>query len=157
MKKTNAMRLLDQAGIPYEVVEYEYDPENLNVELIAGQNGLPVELVYKTLVAEGDKTGIVVAVVPGHCELDLKAMAQVSGNKKIALAPVKEIQNLTGYIRGGCSPVGMKKKYPVWIEEEAQLEDFIYVNAGIRGMLIRVSPLQLADITEANFGAISTS
>jgi Cys-tRNA(Pro)/Cys-tRNA(Cys) deacylase len=155
MKKTNAMRLLDQQKVPYEVFEYEYDPEHLNVELIAGQNGLPVELVYKTLVAEGDKTGVVVAVVPGHCELDLKALAALSGNKKIALVPVKDIQNLTGYIRGGCSPIGMKKKYPVWIDEAAKSLDFIYVNAGVRGILLKLAPKQLVQVTQGNFGQIA--
>ncbi len=136
MKKTNAIRTLDQLEIQYELLEYRYDPEHLDVGKIAVDNQLQIEQVYKTLVAKGDKTGILVAVVPGDKNLNLKALSQVSGNKKTTLLPVKDLQKVTGYIRGGCSPLGMKKPYAVWIEETARRQKKIFVNAGKRGLLV---------------------
>ena len=154
-KKTNAIRLLDAQKIKYQLLEYEYDPDNLDVGAIALKNGLPVEQLYKTLVARGDKTGVIVAVIPGDKTLNLKKLAKVSYNKKTELVQVKELQGLTGYIRGGCSPIGMKKRFPVFLAEEANEADFIYINAGTRGLFIGLDPksleqaadLQCSDIT----------
>lgn len=155
-KKTNALRILEQNKIPYDIIEYTYDAENLNVAKIAEENGLALAQVYKTLVAKGDKTGIMVAVVAGDKSLSLKKMAAVSGNKKIALVPVKDIQGLTGYIRGGCSPLGMKKQFPSYFDQSAKEFDKIYVNAGVRGVLfgcaaedlVHIAAGQWADIAE---------
>lgn len=154
MKKTNAMRILDSHGVAYVEAPYSYDPDQLGVATIAASLGLPAEQVYKTLVATGDKTGILVAVVPGDKELDFKLLAQHSGNKKIGLVPLKDLQPLTGYIRGGCSPVGMKKNYPVWLDESALLWDRIYINAGQRGLLIGVAPAEVVRVTNAGVAGI---
>ncbi|WP_299459129.1 Cys-tRNA(Pro) deacylase [uncultured Microscilla sp.] len=154
-KKTNALRLLDKHKAAYKTITYEYDPENLDVAKIAADNQLELTSIYKTLVVKGDKTGVWVAVVPGNKNLSLKAMAQASNNKKVAMVPVKEIQGLTGYIRGGCSPLGMKKDYPVVIDTNAQVLPTIFVNAGQRGILVGVSPNDLQKITGAAWAAIS--
>ncbi len=151
VKKTNAIRLLDQRKIKYELVEYRYDPNNLDVQKLAKDNDLAVERVYKTLVAKGDKTGIVVAVIAGHTSLDFKDLAKASGNKKITLLPVKDLLANTGYIRGGCSPIGMKKAFPVFVDSCAETEEIIYINAGVRGVLIGVSPLDLQAVTNGVF------
>lgn len=155
MTKTNALRLLDKAGIPYRVVEYTYDAEDLDVAKIAADNGLELAQVYKTLVCQGDKTGPVVAVVPGDAPLDLKALAQASGNKKIALAPLAKLTALTGYVRGGCSPIGMKKEFPVILDEDADFWDEILVNAGARGVLFGAEPTALATAFGFQRAAIS--
>ncbi len=133
MVKTNAMRLLAQAGIPYEVIEYEVDEENLAGVHVAEQTGLPAEQVFKTLVARGEKRGCLVFCIPVAQELDLKKAAQAVGDKKIELVHVKELLGLTGYVRGGCSPVGMKKHFPTYFDETAVLFDKIAVSAGVRG------------------------
>ena len=146
MKKTNAIRVLDRQKVEYELVEYKYDPDNLDVSKIAGDNNLPLNLIYKTLIAKGDKTGIVVAVIPGRDSLCLKQLAKASGNKKITLLPVRDLQASTGYIRGGCSPIGMKKNFPVWVDRSAQTLKQLFVNAGKRGLLVGLSPI---DITKA--------
>lgn len=151
MKKTNALRLLGQKKIPYETLEYEYNEENLSVKKIAGDNFLEVDNVFKTLVAKGDKTGIIVAVVSGSESLNLKALAKVSKNKKIALIPVKELLGITGYIRGGCSPIGMKKNFPVFLDTRANDFEEIYVNAGVRGILVK---LKVDDLLKATNGSI---
>ncbi|MCB0551623.1 MAG: Cys-tRNA(Pro) deacylase [Phaeodactylibacter sp.] len=148
-KKTNALRLLDAQKARYETVEYHYDADDLSVEHIAKDNGLPLARIFKTLVAKGDKNGVAVAVVPGHKNLDFKALAKASGNKKMALVPVKDIQGLTGYIRGGCSPIGMKKDYPVYLDISALDYEAIYVNAGQRGLLVGLSPEALRQATGA--------
>ena len=148
-KKTNALRLLDAQKARYETVEYHYDADDLSVEHIAKDNGLPLARIFKTLVAKGDKNGVAVAVVPGHKNLDFKALAKASGNKKMALVAVKDIQSLTGYIRGGCSPIGMKKDYPVYLDTSALAYDVIYVNAGQRGLLVGLSPEALRRATAA--------
>ena len=148
-KKTNALRLLDAQKARYETVEYHYDADDLSVEHIAKDNGLPLARIFKTLVAKGDKNGVAVAVVPGHKNLDFKALAKASGNKKMALVAVKDIQSLTGYIRGGCSPIGMKKDYPVYLDTSALAYDVIYVNAGQRGLLVGLSPEALRRATGA--------
>lgn len=145
MAKTNALRLLDKEGIEYRTVEYIYDSENLDVAQIASDNGLELAQVFKTLVCKGDKTGIVVAIVPGDCQLNLKSLAKASGNKKIAMLPLSELTATTGYVRGGCSPLGMKKKYPVYIDESGQDWDEILINAGSRGTLFGSDPKVLAD------------
>ena len=148
-KKTNALRLLDAQKARYETVEYHYDADDLSVEHIAKDNSLPLTRIFKTLVAKGDKNGVAVAVVPGHKNLDFKALAKASGNKKMALVPVKDIQGLTGYIRGGCSPIGMKKDYPVYLDISALDYEAIYVNAGQRGLLVGLSPEALRQATGA--------
>ena len=138
--KTNAVRLLDQLGVLYELREYEVDPEDLAAETVAAKIGLPAEQVFKTLVARGDRNGICMAVIPGNAELDLKALAAASDNRKMALAPVKELQALTGYIRGGVTALAGKKEYPVYVDETVELFDVISVSAGVRGMQILIAP-----------------
>lgn len=149
--KTNAIRLLEARDIAYEPVEYAYDAEDLSVQKIAAGLDIPVSQVFKTLVAKGDKTGVLVAVIPGDQELDYKALAHASGNKKVALVHVKELLDLTGYIRGGCSPLGMKKKYPVYLHSSAKEWDKIYVNAGKRGLLMGVDPERLREACEGEY------
>ena len=139
-EKTNAARLLDKAGIDYELVPYEVDENDLAATHIADQLGEPIEQVFKTLVLCGDKTGHFVCVVPGNAEVDLKAAAKVSGNKKCDLIPMKELLGVTGYIRGGCSPVGMKKPFPTYFHSTALNFETIYVSAGVRGLQFRLRP-----------------
>lgn len=140
IEKTNAARLLDAAGIAYELVPYEVDENDLAAAHIAQQLGEPLEQVFKTLVLKGDRSSYFVCVLPGGEELDLKKAAKVSGNKSCDLIPMKELLPVTGYIRGGCSPVGMKKTFPTYFEESAQLYDYIYVSAGVRGLQFRIAP-----------------
>lgn len=149
MVKTNAMRLLDQAGIFYETKEYEYDEEHLGGELVAERVGLDPDQVFKTLVARGEKNGILVFCLPCNQELDLKKAAVLTKDKKVEMTHVKELLGLTGYIRGGCSPVGMKKKYPIYIEETAVLYDKISVSAGVRGCQMILKPEELIAFTGA--------
>ncbi len=149
MTKTNVMRLLESAGIAYRTAEYEYDENNLSGLHAAEQIGIPAEQVFKTLVTRGDKTGILVFCIPVDMELDLKKAAAVSKNKKVEMTHMKELLALTGYIRGGCSPIGMKKKYPTFIDETCILFDEIAVSAGIRGEQVILSPDDLARFTEA--------
>ncbi len=149
MTKTNVMRLLESAGIAYRTAEYEYDENNLSGLHAAEQIGIPAEQVFKTLVTRGDKTGILVFCIPVDMELDLKKAAAVSKNKKVEMTHMKELLALTGYIRGGCSPIGMKKKYPTFIDETCILFDEIAVSAGIRGEQVILSPEDLARFTEA--------
>ncbi len=149
MTKTNVMRLLESAGIAYRTAEYEYDESNLSGLHAAEQIGIPAEQVFKTLVTRGDKTGILVFCIPVDMELDLKKAAAVSKNKKVEMTHMKELLALTGYIRGGCSPIGMKKKYPTFIDETCILFDEIAVSAGIRGEQVILSPEDLARFTEA--------
>lgn len=150
MNKTNAMRLLDSAGIPYKTATYMVDENDLSGTHIADQVGMPYGAVFKTLVARGDKTGVIVLCIPVDRELDLKKAARVSGNKKVEMVQVKELLGLTGYIRGGCSPVGMKKKYPTYIDESCLLEAEIAVSAGVRGCQMILSPQVLVDFTQAS-------
>lgn len=138
--KTNAARLLDAAGIAYELVPYEVDESDLAAQHVAEQLGEDIEQVFKTLVLQGDKTGHFVCVIPGAEEVDLKKAARVSGNKKVDLIPMKELLPTTGYIRGGCSPVGMKKPFPTFIDETCILHDYIYVSAGVRGLQFKINP-----------------
>ncbi|MDD6364041.1 MAG: Cys-tRNA(Pro) deacylase [Bacteroidales bacterium] len=148
-EKTNAARLLDKAGIRYELIPYTVDENDLAAGHIAEQLGEPLEQVFKTLVLFGDRTGHFVCVVPGDQEVDLKKAAKASGNKKCDLIPMKELLPTTGYIRGGCSPVGMKKAFPTYLEESATLYDHIYISAGIRGLQFRISPADLISYTGA--------
>ena len=149
--KTNAVRLVQQAGIPVQEIFYEYDENDLSGKHAAHAVGLPEEQVFKTLVARGERTGIHVFCIPVCCELDLKKAAKAAGDKGIALIPVKELLPLTGYIRGGCSPVGMKKKYPTHFEESCQLFDVIAVSAGARGHQMLLSPIELAALVQASY------
>lgn len=147
--KTNAARLLDAAGIAYELIPYEVDPDNLAADHVASQLDEPIELVFKTLVLRGDRTGLFVCVMPGDMEVDLKVAAKISGNKSAAMIHVKELLPETGYIRGGCSPIGMKKPLPTFIYESALLYDYIYVSAGVRGLQIKIAPQDLIDFVGA--------
>lgn len=149
MKKTNAARLLDAAGINYELAEYEVDGNDLNTITLAKKIGQSMEQIFKTLVLRGDKTGVFVAVIPGNAEVDLKKAAKVSGNKNCAMVQQKELLSLTGYIRGGCSPLGMKKTYPIYIHETCQLFDSIFISAGLRGLQLKLNPEDLIRMTGA--------
>ena len=149
--KTNAIRLVEQAGIACREAFYEYDEKDLSGIHAAEAVGLPPEQVFKTLVARGDRSGIQVFCIPVCFELDLKKAAKITGDKKIEMVHVKELLNLTGYIRGGCSPVGMKKKYPTYMDETCQLYDEIAVSAGERGHQMLLSPEDLAQLVGAEF------
>ena len=149
--KTNALRIVQQAGIPCREAEYEFDEKDLRGTHAADAVGMPYEQVFKTLVARGPKTGIHVFCIPVCCELDLKKAAKAAGDKSMELISVKELLPLTGYIRGGCSPVGMKKQYPTFIDETAQLWDEIAISAGARGQQMILPPLPLAQLVGAEF------
>lgn len=153
--KTNAARLLDSLGIPYEVREYEVDPDDLTAESVAAKVGLPPEQVFKTLVARGDKHGICFAVVPGDQQLDLKALAQLSGDKKIDTVPLKDVQPLTGYIRGGVTALAAKKAYPVFADETIELFDVISISSGMRGAQLILAPADYLRATQAKVGPIA--
>ena len=153
--KTNALRLVNQAKIPVREAFYEYDENDLSGIHAAEAIGMPPEQVFKTLVARGDRNGIHVFCIPVCCELDLKKAASVTGDKSIALVPVKELLNLTGYIRGGCSPVGMKKKYPTHVDETSVLFDEIAVSAGERGHQMILSPDALQKLIDAQIADIT--
>jgi len=147
--KTNAARILAQAGVHYDLREYPVGEEHLSAPEVAEAIGMPPEQVFKTLVLRGDRTGVLLAVIPGNAELDLKALASASGNKHVEMAPVKEITALTGYVRGGVSPLGTRKPYPVFLDETADLWDKISVSAGARGSQIILRPNDLARTVEA--------
>ena len=155
IQKTNAMRQLDAAGIPYEAKEYEYDENDLSGLHIAKSIGLDPDIVFKTLVARGDKTPYIVFCIPCAYELDLKKCAKATGNKRIEFVAVKELLNLTGYIRGGCSPIGMKKSFPTYIDETALLFDKITVSAGVRGIQLYLDPNALIDFVHAETGDLT--
>ena len=147
-KKTNAARILDSSGIKYELHTYEVDPENLAAEHVAAQLGQDINRVYKTIVLRGNKTGPIVCVVAGNREVDLKKAAKVSGNKSVEPLPLKELLPTTGYIRGGCTALGMKKKFPTYVSEEITQFNTIYVSAGVRGMQIELTPADYLNATE---------
>jgi Cys-tRNA(Pro)/Cys-tRNA(Cys) deacylase len=149
MKKTNAARLLDSAGINYELAGYEVDENDLSATTLAKKIGQNIEQIFKTLVLRGDKTDVFVAVIPGNAEVDLKKAAKVSGNKNCAMVQQKELLGLTGYIRGGCSPLCMKKSYPIFIHETCQLFDQIFISAGQRGLQLKLNPDDLIQVTGA--------
>ncbi len=151
-QKTNAARLLDRMGIHYELREYEVDPDDLAAETVAAKIGLPPEQVFKTLVARGDRNGIAVAVIPGNQELNLKALATAAGERKIQLVPVKELQALTGYIRGGVTALAAKRNFPVYVDDTIKLFDVVSISAGVRGLQILIAP---ADYLRAIKGTIA--
>lgn len=148
-KKTNAARILDEMKISYQLIEYAVDKEHLDAVHVAESVGMPANQVFKTLVVRGDKNGIMFVVIPGDGELDLKALAKVSGNKRAELVPLKEVLPLTGYIRGGCSPLGAKKAYPVYMDSSSNQWEQIAISAGQRGMQILAAPDDLQQATKA--------
>jgi Cys-tRNA(Pro)/Cys-tRNA(Cys) deacylase len=153
--KTNAVRLLDSLGIAYEVREYEVDPDDLAAESVARKVGLPPEQVFKTLVAHGDRHGVCFAVIPGDQQLDLKALAKLSGDRAIDVVPLKDVQPLTGYIRGGVTALAAKKAYPVFADETIELFDVISISAGVRGAQIFLAPSDYVRVISAKLGAIA--
>ncbi len=157
MRKTNAVRLLDLSGIHYELRDYEVDLDDLTAESVAARIGLPSEQVFKTLVARGDRNGVCLAVIPGDAELDLKALAASSGNRKIQLVALRELQDLTGYVRGGVTTFAGKKDYPVFADEAIELFDTISISAGMRGLQILIAPADYLRVTQATIAAIAES
>jgi Cys-tRNA(Pro)/Cys-tRNA(Cys) deacylase len=152
MTKTNAMRLLESHGVAFQTSEYEVDSEDLSAETVARKIDLPIEQVFKTLLARGDRNGPCFAVIPGNMELDLKALAKSAGDRKIDLVPLKELQPLTGYIRGGCTALAAKKEFPVFLDETAELFDVISISAGQRGVQILIAPQDYLRVTGAKVG-----
>ena len=158
VQKTNAARLLDRMGIRYELRQYEADPNDLAAETVAAKIGLPPEQVFKTLVARGDRSkdrnGIVMAVIPGDQELNLKALAAAAGERKIQLVPVKELQALTGYIRGGVTALAAKRDFPVYMDETIELFDVVSISAGVRGLQILIAPADYLRATKGRLAAL---
>ena len=154
IEKTNAARLLDRAKIAYELVPYQVDESNLAATHVAESLGEPIERVYKTLVLSGDRNGYVVCVVQGDKEVNLKAAAKVSGNKSAEMIPMKELLPTTGYIRGGCTPIGMKKRFPTFIDSTALQYDHIFISAGVRGLQLKINPTELIAYIEAQVADI---
>ena len=157
MQKTNGVRLLDQLGIKYELRAYEVDPNDLTAESVAEKVGLPLEQVFKTLVARGDRNGICMAIIPGDAELDLKALANASGDRKIHLVQMKELLGLTGYIRGGVTAFAGKKDYPVYVDETLELFDVVSVSAGIRGLQVLLRPEDYLRVTKGTIATLTTN
>ena len=156
IEKTNAARLLDKAGVPYKLIPYEFDENDLAAQHVADNLGQDIARVFKTLVLHGDRTGHVVCVVPGNAEVDLKALAKASGNKKVEMIPMKDLLSVTGYIRGGCSPVGMKKRFPTYFHTTALDFETIYVSAGVRGLQIEIAPADLIGFVGATVASVAT-
>lgn len=156
MSKTNAIRILELKGIAHAAESYEFSEDEIDAVSVARKIGAEVESVFKTLVTRGDKNGINIFCIPADAELSLKKAAFVSGNKSIEMIKMKELLPLTGYIRGGCSPIGMKKEYPTYIDETAQLFEQIYVSAGVRGMQVKLAPDDLRELIGASFADISS-
>lgn len=154
--KTNAARLLDAMRVPYELREYEVDPEDLSAATVAQKVGLPLEQVFKTLVVRGDRNGVCFAVVPGDCQLDLKKLAQVTGDRKVEPVSLREVQPLTGYIRGGVTVPGAKKAFPVYVDETIELFDVVSVSAGLRGLQMLLDPADYLRVIKGTLAAIST-
>jgi Cys-tRNA(Pro)/Cys-tRNA(Cys) deacylase len=153
--KTNATRILDGLGVPYTLREYEVDPDDLTAETVASKVGLPAEQVFKTLVARGDRGGVYLAIIPGNLELDGKALARVTGDRRVDLVPLREVQQLTGYLRGGVTALGGKRDYPVYADETIELFDVISISAGVRGTQIFLAPAAYLGITHATVVAIA--
>jgi Cys-tRNA(Pro)/Cys-tRNA(Cys) deacylase len=153
--KTNATRILDDLGVAYTLLEYEVDPDDLTAETVARKVGLPAEQVFKTLVARGDRGGIYLAILPGNMELDGKALARVTGDRRVDLVPLREVQPLTGYIRGGVTALGGKRDYPVYADETIELFDLIAISAGVRGSQILLAPTDYLRVTHASVVAIA--
>ena len=155
MKKTNAMRILDSKKIKYQIKEYEVNEDDLGAIAVAAKTGVDIDIIFKTLVLKGDKTGHIVACIPGAYELDLKTLAKESKNKKVEMIAVKDIEKLTGYIRGGCSPIGMKKQFFTYIDSSARNHEKILISGGKRGLQIEISPIDLVKIGSVEFVEIS--
>ena len=155
IEKTNAARLLDRAKISYQLIPYEFDENDLAAQHVADSLGQDIAMVFKTLVLHGDKTGHIVCVVPGDMEVDLKALAKVSGNKKVEMIAMKDLLAVTGYIRGGCSPVGMKKRFPTYFHSTAVDFEHIYVSAGVRGLQIQINPADLISFVSATVADVA--
>lgn len=155
IEKTNAARLLDKAGIAYSLIPYEFDENDLAAQHVAESLGQNIAKVFKTLVLHGDKSGYIVCVIPGDKEVDLKALAKVSGNKKVEMIPMKDLLQVTGYIRGGCSPIGMKKRFPTYFHTTATDHDVIYVSAGVRGLQIEIVPQTLIAFVQATVAEVA--
>lgn len=155
IEKTNAARLLDKAGIAYKLIPYEVDENDLAAQHVADSLGQDIAMVFKTLVLHGDKTGHIVCVVPGDMEVDLKALAKASSNKKVEMIAMKDLLSVTGYIRGGCSPIGMKKRFPTYFHSTALNFGHIYVSAGVRGLQIEISPAALIDFVDASVADVA--
>jgi Cys-tRNA(Pro)/Cys-tRNA(Cys) deacylase len=155
MSKTNACRILDSLGIPYRLREYKVDPDDLSAENVAAKVGLPPTRVFKTLAVRGDRNGVSVAVIPGSYELDFKALARLTGDRSVEMVPLKEVQSVTGYIRGGVTALGMKKEYPVFADETMELWEEVCVSAGQRGMQIMIAPADYLRATKATVGGIA--
>ena len=155
IEKTNAARLLDKAGVAYKLIPYEFDENDLAAQHVADSLGQDIAMVFKTLVLQGDKSGYIVCVVPGDMEVNLKALAKASGNKKVEMIAMKDLLAVTGYIRGGCSPVGMKKSFPTYFHSTALNFDHIYVSAGVRGLQIEISPAALIDFVGASVAEVA--
>jgi Cys-tRNA(Pro)/Cys-tRNA(Cys) deacylase len=155
--KTNAVRLLDELGIDYELRAYEVDPDDLTAETVAAKIHLPLEQVFKTLVARGDRHGVCFAVVPGNAKLNLKALAKLTGDRKVETVPLKEVQPLTGYIRGGVTVLGAKKAFPVYVDETIELFEVVSISAGMRGLQVLLAPNQYIMAVRATLGAMADS
>ena len=155
IQKTNVARLLDQAKVVYELIPYEVDENDLSAPHVADSLGEDIAQVFKTLVLQGDRTGYFVCVIPGDATVDLKLAAKVSGNKKCEMIPMKQLLPLTGYIRGGCSPIGMKKRFPTYIHTTCLEHPYIYISAGVRGLQIRIAPTDLINYVGAEVADIS--
>jgi len=153
--KTNAVRLLDTQGLKYRLAEYEVDPEDLSAESVAAKIGMPPEQVFKTLVVRGTRSGVALAVIPGNGKLDLKALAQLAQDRSFETVPLKEVQPLTGYVRGGVTAFGGKRDYPVFVDETIELFDEIAVSAGVRGTQVLIAPADYLKLVHATVGAIS--
>ena len=153
--KTHAVRLLDSLNIPYELRDYEVDPDDLAAETVAAKIGLPADQVFKTLLARGDRNGPAFAVIPGNSELDYKALAKLTGDRKVELVQLKEVQPLTGYIRGGVTVLGAKKDYSVYADETIELWDVVSISAGVRGTQILIAPADYLHVTNASVAAIA--
>lgn len=156
LEKTNAARLLDKAGIGYNLIPYEFDENDLAVQHVAECLNQPIERVFKTLVLHGDRTGHIVCVVPGNSEVDLKALAKASGNKKVEMIAMKDLLAVTGYIRGGCSPIGMKKKFPTFFHTTMTDFETVYVSAGVRGLQVEIAPSDLIGYTGGTIADVAT-
>lgn len=155
MKKTNAMRILDKKKIKYQMKEYEVDETDLGALAVAAKTGVDLDIIYKTLILKGDKTGYIVACIPGGEELNLKALAKESKNKKVEMILMKDLEKITGYIRGGCSPIGMKKQFPTYIHIDAKKKKEILISGGKRGSQIELTPQSFIDVTRGSFASLT--
>ena len=156
IEKTNAARLLDKARIEYNLIPYEFDENDLAAQHVADSLGQDIACVFKTLVLHGDRTGHIVCVVPGNMEVNLKSLAKVSGNKKVEMIAMKDLLAVTGYIRGGCSPIGMKKRFPTFFHTTATDHDVIYVSAGVRGLQLQIAPADLISFVQGVVAPVAT-